>query len=423
MMIKGSTKISDTAPTRPEGYEEHIHGLNLVDILAVLYLVSSYTLMGNRELSGIALLLALVMLGVLVFRHFTVRALRFPKLFWAPWLFLVFNVVSLFWCRDTSQGIDQISMILSAVTGASAIWLAAHNRSSVKTIVYGMMLASIILIVYSFGEMANLGERGRVAGLVGNANTMGMYLSYPFMLAWCVQGERTGRLRFLGVGFVTYAFLFTGSRKVVVVIAVLVIFLLTYLLSNINSLRMWKRLALISLVLLVMILAGYWNVFLNRASEVLGSNEVVLRVDNLEESREGSSAYTREKMVVVALRLWAESPIVGQGSGQFTVLSGFGMYSHNNYTELLANLGIVGLGLYYILPIAILVKVLRSPRRFFRNFPSWANILVVVIALFALDLAAVTLTFKPHWVFLVSILTLIDNEEGSRVSREGSIPT
>jgi O-antigen ligase len=65
-----------------------------------------------------------------------------------------------------------------------------------------------------------------------------------------------------------------------------------------------------------------------------------------------SSFLTRSNMIKEALSMWMDSPIWGNGNEAFRVQSGYGSYSHCNYTELLANYGLLGLTLFY-LPIGI----------------------------------------------------------------------
>lgn len=403
---------------------KHVHRLDIIDILSLLYVVSFYTLINNEELSWISIVLASLMLGILLFRHLFAGPLSFPRLFWAPWLFVAFNIVSLLWSRDSVRAIEEIEMISSAVIGAAAIWLAMHNGTSVKPIVYGLMIGSIILIVSGISEISDMGNGARISGLAGNPNSVALYMSYPFMLVWCIRDKTIGRLRLPGIGLVIFAFLYTGTRKVVVVLGVLLSFLLIYFVSNINWRGMWKRLGLIflsiiaTMLLLAMVWSQDWTLWIDRASVFLSTNEVVVRFLNIarDEQVEGSSVSLRSGMTKVALKLWAESPIVGHGSGQFVAIGGFGLYTHNNYVELLANLGIVGLGLYYILPMTMFVSVLRSLKKLSRNIPFWSNILVVIIAMFVLDLAMVTLTSKAHWVFLVVMMTIIEKEERIQVS-------
>jgi len=65
-----------------------------------------------------------------------------------------------------------------------------------------------------------------------------------------------------------------------------------------------------------------------------------------------SSFLTRGNMIKDALSMWMDSPIWGNGNEAFRVEAGYGTYSHCNYTELLANYGLLGLTLFY-LPIGI----------------------------------------------------------------------
>ena len=60
-----------------------------------------------------------------------------------------------------------------------------------------------------------------------------------------------------------------------------------------------------------------------------------------------------------AIGLWSQSPLFGHGIGSFSVLAGFGdmrAYPHNLILEILAELGLVGLGLF----LAMLVYALRG---------------------------------------------------------------
>ena len=65
-------------------------------------------------------------------------------------------------------------------------------------------------------------------------------------------------------------------------------------------------------------------------------------------------------MIQEAMQLWKRSPFVGLGNGQYLVVSGRECYSHCNYTELLANLGVVGFVLYYSFPGLLLLKAVRG---------------------------------------------------------------
>jgi len=81
-----------------------------------------------------------------------------------------------------------------------------------------------------------------------------------------------------------------------------------------------------------------------------------------------------------AIGLWSQAPLFGHGIGSFSVLAGFGdvrAYPHNLILEILAELGLVGLGLF----LAMLVYALRGlgPLAVLRRDP-WR---ILVLMLFA----------------------------------------
>ncbi|WP_158657042.1 O-antigen ligase family protein [Maribacter cobaltidurans] len=73
----------------------------------------------------------------------------------------------------------------------------------------------------------------------------------------------------------------------------------------------------------------------------------------------------RELLVKEGLEVFSENPIIGVGLGQFPLYSKYGLFTHNSYTEILAEQGIVG-GI--LLLILYLIPTLQSFRNY-RNDP------------------------------------------------------
>ncbi len=379
--------------------------------LIILYIISFYAFVDNSELSWTSFPLGAVTLGVMCYRHLFVRSLRFPRLFPVPWLFLLLNIMSLLWARDAAQAIDEIKAIASVTIATSAVWLALLNGVPVRIVLLGLVTGSLVLVGASYGELASFGDTDRLASLVGNANTMAMFLSYPSLLAWSVEGPNMGRWRLICSGLVVFAFLFTGSRTMLLVVAVQFAFVFVHFLAHSRHQALWHRLGLYSAALLASVLVINWSAVTDKATEFLSTNQVVARAGKLDEDREGSSVYLRERMVSVGLRLWAEQPFAGQGAGQFTSLSGFQMYAHNNYVELLANNGIIGLVLYYTVPAAMLFVVLRPRARALFSRETRVKVVIAVLAVLVLDVATVTVRSKGYWVFLVGLAAALEREE------------
>lgn len=87
-----------------------------------------------------------------------------------------------------------------------------------------------------------------------------------------------------------------------------------------------------------------------------------------EEEMDGST-YTRIQLVDFGKEIFAQRPWLGYGVCNFRAvyLSYFpgrhALYAHNNYIELLVDLGIVGLVLYYIFYIYLIVRLFKIAKK------------------------------------------------------------
>ena len=86
--------------------------------------------------------------------------------------------------------------------------------------------------------------------------------------------------------------------------------------------------------------------------------EFLVSVGLMETAVSGTSTDMRSDMYTKGISMWMDAPILGNGLGAFTAYSGFHMYSHNTYTEILSSLGIVGFIIFYYLPVITFYKVL-----------------------------------------------------------------
>ena len=69
------------------------------------------------------------------------------------------------------------------------------------------------------------------------------------------------------------------------------------------------------------------------------------------------SSQNRVGLIGLALQMWSDHPILGLGMNNFPMFQTIGeagYYAHNNYVELLADLGLVGFCLYYYMPMSLL---------------------------------------------------------------------
>ena len=114
-----------------------------------------------------------------------------------------------------------------------------------------------------------------------------------------------------------------------------------------------------------------------------------------------TSSQTRLRLIEIGLDIWKKYPIGGTGINTFYVSSSTGNYAHNNFVELLADIGIIGFVIYYFFIVkAIFVK---------NNFDvekgwMWKCLL---ICLLVFDFGAVTYNvFSIQTIYLIAILCL-----------------
>ena len=98
--------------------------------------------------------------------------------------------------------------------------------------------------------------------------------------------------------------------------------------------------------------------------------------------KEEMSGIYRLEMFAAGLNLWLESPLWGSGNEAFRVEAGFGAYSHNQVSELLANYGLVGFIGYYSIFFVVVLEAIRAWKTripLFRTYACWFVIALVGI--------------------------------------------
>lgn len=152
--------------------------------------------------------------------------------------------------------------------------------------------------------------------------------------------------------------LLTGSRKAVFA-ALVGILVYSYLHLRSQKGKHKKGVGIILIVFLILVILMY----LCYANETL-YNIIGQRIEGFfgtwfgGESTE-ASARIRSEMTDRAMDLFWEKPVFGWGIEGFALNTEYGVYSHNNYTEVLANFGIVGFLIFYVYKFVILIQQFR----------------------------------------------------------------
>lgn len=284
---------------------------------------------------------------------------------------LAFLLLLAFW-GITVVGSPEVTGVYLRLLKMVALSLAAHlvfRTPKQLLLLLGIFGASgLIGVALNWGELSNLnsafggGEaltgKDRFAGTFGNANGAGTYATTTLLAALIFFLSSRNRLRWLvllsgGLGGVVLVY-FTGSRKAMLVLGLIALFVPALAIPKAAQGRIrWVLWALFSCVTI--------------ACFALLLDKLPYTERLLVQIREGvhaeSSSDARVSMVTAAFELWKERPFFGNGFEGFAIRSGFGVYSHSTFSEVLCNGGLFGsalLGLFYLLPGAQLCRLAFS---------------------------------------------------------------
>ena len=253
------------------------------------------------------------------------------------------------------------------------------------------------------------------------------HFTTQFALVLCVvlfMAYYINRLYYIPAAFIVLNILVSGSRKVLIASAIM--FLFMYLISS-KSGSLGKRIRT-AVVIVVILGAGIWfilnNSFLN---DLIGQKTMVAlrEMFYMDVDKDTDySVYQRAELMKTALEVFRSHPIIGVGYYCFLNYNEWQLYAHNNYLELMADLGLVGLLAYYsfyitnifrFLGINISVDGLKFGFRKSSRRSSWNVLgLTFMFTLMFLEYGQVTF-FRPY--ALVPLMVVIFGIENIK-SRE-----
>ncbi|MEX1137677.1 MAG: O-antigen ligase family protein [Balneolales bacterium] len=289
------------------------------------------------------------------------------------------------------------------------------ETKSILPIAMGLTIGLFYTIILQYDQIMLSFDgvsQERLSGLIGNPNNYSFFLfgtSLILLLPIIGKYKINPVIRY---SIFACIFIFsvlilttTGSRKGVI--------LLTFILFSTFLLMSKREKATIKVQYLTVftgIIVFFYNLF--SESSFYERVENIFKYSRGEQVNEGS-LQIRDNMISTALTMWTEKPFIGWGLDSFRVHGGFGTYSHNNYTELLFNQGLIGLCLYYSFFISILFVSYKLLKRFkdSENYKIIGWVIISILVLLLWDFAAVSYYDKKYWLMVGVILAVLVNTE------------
>lgn len=215
----------------------------------------------------------------------------------------------------------------------------------IEALIWGGLILTVRLVLVTPTSVWLSWQRlGEAIG--SNSNDVGNKAAISAIIALCMAKRNIGKKRFayfIAFGILSAIVLFSGSRKALIAVVAGVILLYTIGLKN-------KRRIIFAIIIVGTLLAvGYHFMMTN---DVLYAT-IGRRIETMIEvlfygGSEKHSIDLRERYIQEAWLLIKQHPIFGIGLGAFSYVSGFGVYSHCDYTEVACSYGVIGALIYYM---------------------------------------------------------------------------
>ena len=231
-----------------------------------------------------------------------------------------------------------------------------------------LLLVSLIytvLVLYIKTPASAWGTERIGADLGLHPNDIGIRFAIGVMISLYFSISKKIYFNYIFVAIFTVIAMFSGSRKglLMCVIAIILYPILSYKKRNRNDFMKF----LFRIILIILIIAIIYYIIMNNKMfyDVIG-----VRLESMMSFFEGDtladdSVREREFFIVKAIELFKAHPILGYGMNNFsTHMAEINYhhiaYSHNNFTELLATLGIVGFIIYYFMITKMLINLIKN---------------------------------------------------------------
>lgn len=265
---------------------------------------------------------------------------------WFGMLMILYVWVGLMSLVAFDRGVAMVEMhqILGCILFGFIVASLAQERKHVAWLYLLYVILFVCAIDYARREILpdmTFGE-GRVTDDNLNANTLAYYTFFYSFITFLL-GEIAQKTKwktfwhivfFSSIPIIYGVAIATASRQVFVISAPMVAIMLVYRYLISKETPKWQK--WVSIVVVVIALVGVipeaWEIY--QGSELSARNEMTIQED--------------ERMILLkeSIQIGCEHPLFGVGPGNFRLFSSPRLFSHNTYTELFANTGIIGALIY-----------------------------------------------------------------------------
>lgn len=285
---------------------------------------------------------------------------------------------------------------------AYIIVVSARTDDRRKDIFWGLFIAGIMVaieLMLSFDMNAVIGAQylsntRQGLGGIEHPNTTGYNILLSIFSGVCLfekaYQKKEKILLIVGEIVLLIGVILTGSRKVLFIIIIAAILLVIS--SSRNPLKTGFKLLILGVFAFVL----YQIIMNNTVTYNIIGNRIESLFNGNDESSNG-----REGLVIDAIKVGFNS-IIGVGWGNYSKYNTGGFYAHNEYCEVFAGIGMIGLLVYYV---PIFNKAYHLLRRIIKNNRKEIYYTIAIICVLITDYSQVTSTLYCYHIWIALLLT------------------
>lgn len=261
---------------------------------------------------------------------------------------IILSFVSFFWAEQQEFSALYIMAVIFIVT--FCIMHTVDSLEKLEIILRMFVISAVVmgLMLFATNQVFTDTEERLGEAITGNANSFSALLMIAAVFAawfFVYKMHILDRIfNFASLLLLLFLMGVSGGRKTI--IAVVVCYILFMLSKD------FKKTG-INLIKIIIAMIAIWLAVtkIPILYEAIGERFEQLFLMLLGETSEVQSDVLREQLVQIALNRWSSNPLIGYGVDTFKyynqTVTGHFYYAHNNYAEILYDLGLVGFGLYY----------------------------------------------------------------------------
>lgn len=333
-------------------------------------------------------------------------------------LFLILALLSSVWASSFDTTMLPLSRMVQILVLTNCLIQHVDSDGRLERYIRIVLAASLFLAIYLLARTPITewfdGFLGRGTGY--NSNDIGLSLAMGVIFSFYLAYIRKQKKYFIVTAFSFFTVILTSSRKAIFMSTFGVLILVVF------HFRARKYMLRVLSVLAGLILAIVLIFQVPQLHQVLGVRLETMVEYFMSDHDADYSISLRNAYVGIAKSILREHPILGIGLNNFSYyVRSYGntlSYCHNNYWELAADLGIVGLVVYYWFYAYLLFKLVRQ---MFDGCKSALLFMTLLLQFLVFEYGIVNYyKIQSHLVLAAAYCAVILNDQHLRKEEEAS---